>query len=176
VIRSETTPGEQRQCDWGEGVDEQDGVTHKVFGFTAVLRYARRRLVTFTKRPDAPTLIRCLIAAFEAFGGLPQAVLTDRMKTVRLDRETGQPHWHPRFQELVRALGISPRVGKSDTPQTTGKVERRVGSVKAECWPGVCVTDLDDLHRQAAAWCQQLNARVHQTTPVRPVERWAAEG
>lgn len=176
VLRYETKPGEQLQFDWGEFVYEQDGQTHKLFGFTAVLSYSRMRFVTFVKRTDAPTLIRCLIAAFEAFGGLPRAVLTDRMKTVLLDMESGQPHWHPRFQELVSALGISPRVCRSYTPQTKGKVERSVGVVKHDFWPGVCFTDLDDLNRQAAAWCTELNARVHQTTHVRPVDRWAEEG
>ena len=121
VIRYETKPGEQLQFDWGEFVYEQEGQTRKLFGFTAVLSYSRMRFVTFVKRTDAPTLIRCLVAAFEAFGGLPQAVLTDRMKTVLLDMETGQPHWHPRFQELVGALGISPRVCKSYTPADQGQ-------------------------------------------------------
>lgn len=133
------------------------------------------RFVTFTKRTDAPSLIRCLVAAFEAFGGLPQAVLTDRMKTVLLEMETGQPHWHPRFQELVRALGISPRVCKSYTPQTKGKVERSVSLVKHDFWPGIQFTDLDDLNRQAADWCTQRNVRIHQTTHVRPIDRWTQE-
>src|SRR5258708_4951959 len=134
------------------------------------------RFVTCVKRTDAPTLMRCLMAAFEAFGGLPRAVLTDRMKTVLLDMETGQPHWHPRFQELVSALGISPRVCRSYTPQTKGKVERSVGVVKHAFWPGVHFTDLDDLNRQATNWCRQVNARVHGTTHQRPVDRWAEEG
>jgi hypothetical protein len=89
--------------------------------------------------------------------------------------ETGTPHWHPRFQELVNALGISPRVCRSYTPQTKGKVERSVGVVKRDFWPGVSFTDLDDLNRQALAWCDALNRRVHQTTHARPVERWAEE-
>ena len=176
VIRYETKPGEQLQFDWGEFVYEQDGQTHKLFGFTAVLSYSRMRFVVFVKRTDASTLIRCLVAAFEAFGGLPKAVLTDRMKTVLLEMETGQPHWHPRFQELVSALGISPRVCRSYTPQTKGKVERSVGVVKHAFWPGVRFTDLDDLNRQAAHWCLQVNARVHGTTHQRPVERWGEEG
>lgn len=40
------------------------------------------RFVTFVKRCDGPTLIRCLMEAFEYFGGLPKAALTDRMKSV----------------------------------------------------------------------------------------------
>jgi transposase len=175
VIRYETAPGEQLQFDWGEFLYEQDGHTRKLFGFTAILSYSRMRFVTFAKRTDAPTLIRCLVAAFEALGGLPRAVLTDRMKTVLLEMETGQPHWHPRFQELVGALGISPRVCKSYTPQTKGKVERSVGVVKHAFWPGVRFTDLEDLNQQAAVWCAQVNARGHRTTHQRPVDRWAEE-
>ena len=175
VVRYETPPGEQLQFDWGEFVYEQDGVPHKVFGFTAILSYSRMRFVTFVKRPDAPSLIRCLVATFEAFGGLPRAVLTDRMKTVLLDMETGVPHWHPRFQDLMSALGITPRVCKPYTPQTKGKVERSIQVVKADFWPGVRFADLADLNRQALRWCAARNERVHQTTHERPVDRWGAE-
>jgi len=176
VIRYETKPGEQLQFDWGEFTYEQEGRSRKVFGFTAVLSYSRMRFVRFVKRTDALSLIRCLVAAFEAFGGLPRAVLTDRMKTVLLEMESGQPKWHPRFQELVSALGISPRVCRAYTPQTKGKVERSVGVVKHDFWPGVTFSDLDDLNRQAAAWCAQVNARVHRTTHRRPVDAFAEEG
>jgi transposase len=175
VIRYETPPGEQMQFDWGEFDYERDGQTRKLFGFTAILSYSRLRFVTFVKRTDAVRLIGCLLAAFEAFGGLPRSVLTDRMKTVLLDMDTGMPHWHPRFQELMSALGISPRVCKPYTPQTKGKVERSIRVVKEAFWPGIRFVDLADLRRQATAWCAQLNARVHQTTHERPVDRWEAE-
>lgn len=176
VLRYETKPGEQLQFDWGEFVYEQEGISHKVFGFTAVLGYSRMRFLTFTKRTDAPTLIRCLLEAFEYVGGLPQAVLTDRMKTVLLDVSDGQLHWHPQFADLMTSLGVTMRVCKSYTPQTKGKVERSVGIVKSDFWPGVRFTDLDDLNRQALSWCDALNHRVHRTTHQRPIERLAEEG
>jgi hypothetical protein len=43
--------------------------------------------------------------------------------------------------------------------------------VKKNCWPGVSFTDIDDLNRQAASWCERINARVHGTTHERPSER-----
>jgi len=176
VIRYETKPGEQMQFDWAEFQYEQEGALHKVFGFTAVLSYARMRFVTFVKRTDAPTLIRCLMEAFEYFGGLPRAVLTDRMKTVLLDMEAGRPHWHPVFSDFVSSLAVAPRVCKPYTPQTKGKVERSVGVIKRDFWPGVRFSDLEDLNRQARTWYDQLNERVHRTTHQRPMERWAQEG
>jgi transposase len=175
VRRYETAPGEQLQFDWGEFRYEEAGVEHKVFGFVAILSYSRLRFVTFTKRTDAPTLIRSLMATFEYCGGLPRAVLTDRMKSVLLEMEDRTPKWHPLFADFVASLGIAPRVCKPDVPQTKGKVERRVGVVKSAFWPGVRFVDLDDLNRQARAWCDRLNQRPHGTTHQPPVERWVQE-
>ena len=134
------------------------------------------RYIEFTQRQDIHHLLACMVHGFRYFGGVTESLLTDRMKTVLLDMETGTPQWHPRFQELVSALGISPRVCRPYTPQTKGKVERSVGVVKHDFWPGVQFTDLDDLNRQADVWCRQVNARVQRTTGIRPVERWAEEG
>ena len=49
---------------------EHEGKTHKFYGFTAILGYSRMRFVTEVSRCDTPTLIRCLMEAFEYFGGL----------------------------------------------------------------------------------------------------------
>src|SRR6266568_2386182 len=119
VIRYETKPAEQVQFDWGEFKYEQDGVSHKLYGFTAILSYSRIRFVTFVKRCDAATLIRCLMEAFEYFGGLPKAALTDRMKSVLLvEMENKVPRWNPLFADFMASIGVAPRVCKAYTPQT----------------------------------------------------------
>ena len=171
VQRFETKPGEQVQFDWGEFRYEHEGVPRKVYGFTAILCYSRMRFVTFVKRCDGPTMIRCLMEAFEYFGGLPKAALTDRMKSVLLVMEGKIPRWNPLFADFMASIGVAPRVCKAYTPQTKGKVERSVGVIKQGFWPGVCFTDIDDLNRQAHVWCECINARVHRTTHERPRER-----
>ena len=176
IRRYETKPGEQLQFDWGEFCYEQDGVRRKLYGFTAILSYSRMRVVIFTKRCDAVSMIRCLMEACEYFGGLPQAMLTDRMKSVLLHVEDGALHWHPRFADFMAEIGVAPRVCKPYTPQTKGKIERSIGIVKQEFWPGIAFVDVDDLNRQAGIWCERRNQRVHRTTGQRPVERWTAEG
>jgi len=175
VQRYETKPGEQVQFDWGEFVYEQEGQMHKFYGFTAVLGYSRMRFVTFVKRCDTPTLIRCLMEAFEYFGGLTKTALTDRMKSVLLEMEEKKPRWNPRFADFMVSIGVAARVCKAYTPQTKGKVERTVSHVKTSLWAGITFTDLDDLNRQAHAWCERINSRVHRTTHARPVDRLAEE-
>src|SRR5215471_2982829 len=175
VIRYETKPGEQVQFDWGEFKYEQDGALKKLYGFSAILCYSRMRFATFVKRCDVPTLIRCLMEAFEYFGGLPKAALTDRMKSVLLEMEEHKPRWNPRFADFMVSIGVAARVCKAYTPQTKGKVERTVSHVKKSFWAGITFTDLDDLNRQAYAWCERINARVHRTTHARPIDRLAEE-
>ena len=171
VQRFETKPGEQVQFDWGEFKYEQDGISRKLYGFTAILCYSRMRFLTFVKRSDAPTLIRCLMEAFEYFGGLPRAALTDRMKSVLVEMVDKQPRWASLFADFMASIGVAPRVCKAYTPQTKGKIERTVGFVKQSFWAGVSFTDLDDLNRQAHVWCERINARVHRTTHERPRDR-----
>src|SRR3989440_2608375 len=175
VQRFETEPGEQVQFDWGEFKYEQDGVPRKVYGFTAILCYSRMRFVTFVKRCDGPTLIRCLMEAFEYFGGLPKAALTDRMKSVLVVMEGKIPRWNARFADFMASIAVAPRVCRAYTPQTKGKIERSVGFVKKNFWPGVSFTEIDDLNRQATAWCERINSRIHGTTHERPSERHEQE-
>jgi len=175
VQRYETKPGEQLQFDWGEFVYEHDGQMRKYYGFTAILGYSRMRFVTFVKRCDTPTLIRCFMEACESFGGLPKVALTDRMKSVLLEMEENKPRWNPRFADFMVSIGVTARVCKPYTPQTKGKVERTVSHVKKSFWAGISFTDLDDLNRQARGWCERINSRVHRTTHVRPIERLAQE-
>lgn len=172
IVRYETKPGEQVQFDWGEFKYERDGQLHKLYGFSAILCYSRMRFVTFVKRCDTATMIRCLMEAFEYFGGLPKAALTDRMKSVLLEEMEGHVvRWNPVFADFMASIGVAPRVCRAYTPQTKGKVERTVGFIKQSFWPGVSFTDLDDLNRQAYIWCERINMRVHRTTHERPRER-----
>ncbi|GCE23159.1 DDE-type integrase/transposase/recombinase [Dictyobacter kobayashii] len=113
--RYETEPGHQVQFDWGEFTYEQEGIIHKFYGFTAVLGYSRMRFVTFVKRCDTPTLIRCLMEAFEYFGGLTRSALTDRMKSVLLEMQENKPRWNPRFADFMVSIGVTARVCKPYT-------------------------------------------------------------
>jgi transposase len=171
VQRYETKPGEQMQFDWGEFVYEEAGEVRKYYGFVAILGYSRMRFVTFVKRCDTPTLIRCVMEAFEYFGGLTKVALTDRMKSVLIEMVENKPKWNPRFADFMVSIGVGARVCKPYTPQTKGKVERSVSHVKKSLWAGITFSDLDDLNRQAHGWCERINSRVHRTTHVRPIDR-----
>jgi len=115
-------------------------------------------------------LLRCIVNAFEYFGGVPKIVLTDRMKTVIDGSEAGKPLWNKRFEDFASDMGFLPKVCRPRRPQTKGKVERLVEYVKDNFLPGRQFRDLDDLNRQTIAWCQKVDSKIHGTTGQIPLE------
>jgi len=165
VRRYETKPGQQAQMDWGicRYIDTA-GITHKVPAFIMILGFSRMRYVEFTKRCDLFSLERCIIDAFEYFGGVPDTVLTDNMKTVIDGRESGKPIWNGAFLDFCCDIGFVPKVCRVRRPETKGKVERLVNYVKNNFIPGREFTAIADLNLQAMSWCEKANAKISGTT------------
>lgn len=132
--------------------------------------------IEFTKRCDIHSFLRCMINALEYFGGVPQTVLTDQMKTVILGMgDDRKPRWHPLFEDFAATVGMVPRVCRVRRPQTKGKVERMMQFIEQNFMAGRRFTDLGDLNRQARQWCDEQNRRIHGTTGERPIDRLAQE-
>ncbi|GMA58493.1 transposase [Alicyclobacillus sacchari] len=170
--RYETKPGEQAQLDWGicEYIDEH-GAHRKIPVFVMILGHSRSTYIEFTRRCDIHSFLRCFTHALEHFGGVPKIALTDRMKTVVLGtNDDRSPIWHPAFQDLALAVGLTPKLCRARRPQTKGKVERAVRYVKENFWVARQFTDLADLNRQALAWCHEIDQRIHGTTGERPCD------
>lgn len=131
VKRYETRTGKQAQMDWGIcHYTNISGIVHKVPVFVMVLGNSRSKYVEFTSRCDLASLERCMVNAFTSFGGVPEKVLTDNMKTVIVGMECGKPIWNPAFEDFALDMGFAPKVCAPRRPQTKGKVERLVGYVK----------------------------------------------
>lgn len=170
VQRYSTLPGKQAQMDWGiVNCIDADGVIHKIPGFVMIMGSSRAKYVEFTKRCDFYSLIRCMVDAFEYFGGVPDTVLTDNMKTVIHGREAGKPLWNSQFENFAADMGFIPKVCKPRRPRTKGKVERLVRYVKENFLPGCVFTDLNDLNTQVIAWCKKVDSRKHSTTGKIPL-------
>ena len=176
VQRYETPNGKQAQMDWGicQYMDKE-GQMHKVPVFVMILGASRVKYIEFVKRCDLRSMERCILNAFCYFGGIPKEVLTDNMKTVVIGREAGKIIWNPQFADFAVDMGFLPKVCKVRSPQTKGKVERLVHYVKDNFFPGRSFVDLEDLNRQALAWCKKVDSKVHGTTGKIPLRELAAE-
>lgn len=172
-VRFETAPGEQAQMDWGH-FGNWGG--KRLYGFALTLSWSRMQYVEFTQRQDVETLLNCMIHALHSFGGVTATVLTDNMKTVVVDRVEGRPRFHARMLEFASYYGFVPHACHPYRPQTKGKIESTIRFIKSSFWPGTSFDSLQDLNRQARAWCEEANRRVHATTREVPLERFTREG
>jgi transposase len=178
TVRFETAPGEQAQVDFGScAYLAPTGGTRRVWAFTMVLSWSRMLYLEFVRRADTSTFLRCHVHAAEYFGGLPQRCLYDRTKLVVLGTDAGgAPLWNERFLDFALRLGVEIQLCHAYRPQSKGRVESGIKYVKGNFWPGIRFTDLEDLNRQARAWCDTVaNVRLHGTTQERPVDRWPTE-
>lgn len=121
VQRYETMPGKQAQMDWGitHYIDE-NGTVHRTPAFVMIMGSSRAKYVEFTKRCDLFSLMKCIVNALEYYGGIPETILTDRMKTVILRSEAGKPVWNSQFSDFAADMGFVPKVCRPRKPQTKG--------------------------------------------------------
>jgi transposase len=121
LVRFSTLPGIQMQADWVEF--KKDGL----FAFVATLGYSRASFVTYAEDMRLATLLNCHQEAFSYFGGVPEEVLYDNMKTVVLLRDalgTGNHRFHPTYWDFAKHYGFVPRLCRPYRAKTKGKVER----------------------------------------------------
>lgn len=102
VVRFETKPGEQMQVDWCQVRRGMNRLT----AFVATMDHSRASYVQFTTNEELKTLLTCTEDAFTFFGGVPQHVLFDNMKTVVLQRDACGVGEH-RYQPSACLLHIS---------------------------------------------------------------------
>jgi transposase len=146
-----------------------------VLAFVMVLSFSRALYVEFVQQQDLSTLLRCHLHAFEAFGGVPQRILYDNMKTVVLERSAERVVFHPRLLDFALLAGFTPKACRPYRAQSKGRVERAIRYVRDSFWP-VDFTDLHDLNRQASAWLAGVaNVREHATLQA-PPHRSAGRG
>ncbi len=188
--RFETPPGKQAQVDFAffkTAFTDQPEVERIVWLFSMVLGHSRMmwaRFVgaRFVARQDLQTVLRCHIAAFEAFGGVPEQILYDRMKTAVLGEveDPDQPAkgiaYNAKLLDLAIHYGFLPKACKPYRAQTKGKVERPFRYVREDFFLARTFRNLDDLNVQFGQWLDQVaNVRLHATTQRVVLEHFAEE-
>ncbi len=145
--------------------------------FAARLKFSRFMFVCFTTDMREETLLRCLIAAFTAIGGVPWVVTTDNMKTAVLGRDThNQPIWHPAFARLAAEFRFHPEACTPGAPNQKGAVENLVKFVQTNCLAGRSFYDDTDLAVATTAWLEQVNTgRLSAATAQTPASQLPAE-
>jgi transposase len=179
MVRFEGVAGEFAQFDFGQAdVRLLDGRKRRVHFAAYRLKYSRWMSVVLVADERAESLIRALLASFEASGGVPLRVVFDRPKTVVVGREPdGRPIWNQTLAQTVIDYGFTIELCAPRSPEQKGSVESLVGFVKRRFFRARRFADVEhDLPRQLLEWLVEVNEeRPSRATKQIPKLRLAAE-
>jgi transposase len=175
IVRFETPPGHQGQVDfahfqvpWG-----------RRWALLVVLAFSRLLWLRFFRHQDMGTLFAGLELAFAFFGGVPEELLFDQMKSVIVDDERlngGRLVENPEFLRFAHHWQFRARACRAYRAKTKGKVERPIRYVRENFFYGRTFLNDEDLNAQALQWLQHVaNVRLHGTTGEKPIERFDRE-
>ncbi|GAB2883100.1 IS21 family transposase [Pseudoduganella ginsengisoli] len=176
VVRFETAPGQQMQCDFVVFRRGRD----PLYAFTATLGYSRWRWVRFTSDETAATLVACHHALFDALGGVPKEVLYDNAKSVVIKRDgygEGQHRWNDDFLDMAKLYGFMPRLCRPYRARTKGKVERFHRYLRGNFYVPLdsrmkasgLIVDVATANAEVGKWLRDVaNRRVHPLTGHAP--------
>lgn len=181
VIRFETKPSYQAQVDW---TIIRSG-KNPLYGFVMVLGFSRMAFVYFTDNMRQTTWQDCHIKAFEYFGGVPETLLYDNLKSVVIQRDKygkNQHGFNNDFLEFAKDNFI-PKLCKVYRAKTKGKVERFnlylkrnfYIPLKSSLKNSSIIIDTALLNSKIFSWLEYANSRVHDTTKKKPIELFKEE-
>lgn len=131
-LKLDFAPGEVAQVDWGEYGSIAVGTTRRRLSFfLMVLAYSRRMYLEFTVSQTMAFFLQCHERAFVAFGGVPQRIMVDNLKSAVLSRLVGQATvFNPKYLDFSRHWGFEISACNVRSGNEKGRVENGVGYVK----------------------------------------------
>ena len=177
MVRFEGVAGEFSQHDFGQvRVTYTDGTIEKLCFFASRLKYSRWSDVRRVPDEKVEALVRALLAAFEAFGGVPLQSVFDNPKTIVLSQAGGRPEWNPTFAQVAADYSLGVQLCTPRQPQQKGSVENLVGWVKSGFFKVRRFHDRADAAQQLSGWVAEGNTqRRSRATGEVPAERLEAE-
>jgi len=164
--RFEGVAGAQAQVDWG---DEGALLAHvgicKVYSFHMTLSYSREPFSCFTTSMDMGTFWDCHRRAFAHFGGVPAAIVYDRVKTViRRHVAPGRAvPLHPAAAAFAEHYGFTIDPLAAYRPTGKGRVERQVLIVREHVLAGRSFDTVAACDAAFADWLVIRLGQVHRT-------------
>jgi hypothetical protein len=155
--------------DWGE--------IGPLFVFCAVLAWSRWRFVFFADNLRADTTLAGLAQCFEALGGVPKTVLSDRMGCLKGGTVAGVVVPTADYVRFATHNGFRPDFCQGADPESKGLVENLVGYVKSDLMipAELTVGDLAAANAAGVGWCAEVNAAQHSEIAAVPAERLVTE-
>lgn len=177
-LRDNPPPGYEAQVDYGQYVlKSMYGNNVRVYFFCMVLSYSRMKFVYFSPEPfDAESTIEAHMYAFKYFGGRPQMIVYDQDRCLCIDENFGEIIFVKEFEDFVRDVGFSIYLCRKNDPQTKGRVENAVSTVKRDFLDGRIYHGCDELNMSCLAWLDGFgNGQINERTKKTPRDMFVNE-
>lgn len=177
MVRFEGLAGEFSQNDFGSvRVRYDDGTGETLHFFASRLKWSRWIYVELVPDEKVESLVRALLGAFDAFGGVPLACVFDNPKTVVISRHGGQIQWNDTFAQVALDYRFVAELCTPRRGQEKGAVENLVGFVKKNFFLVRRFHDRADVEVQLGPWHHEVNeVRPCRATGVAPSARIVEE-
>lgn len=170
-------PGETCQFDWSHEEVALGGVVQTIKVAHFRLSYSRQMFVVAYPRETQEMVFDAPVRAFTFFGGAPQRVVYDNLKTVVDAIFTGKDRqFNRRFLTLANHYLFEPVACTPEAGWEKGQVENQVGNIREWLFtPRVTFTDFTALNTWLASRCQELAGRRHPTELTRTIAECFAD-
>jgi transposase len=173
--RKECEPAEEAEVDFGYvgKMRDAEGKLRKAWAFVMVLAWSRYAYVEFVFDQKVETWLRCHRNALEFFGGVPQRLVIDNLKSGITQAIWDDPQVQMAYRECAEHYGFLILPCRPATPEHKGKVEGGVGYVQGRFMGGKDMLELVQANRDVRKWCQnEAGMRTHGTTKEQPRRRF----
>jgi len=158
VLRPAVPPGEG-QIDYGylgRWVDPVGGRARKVNAFVMLLACCRHMFVRPVFSMDQSSWTAAHVAGFEFFGGVPDRLVIDNLKTGVVRPDLYDPLLNRAYAEMAEHYGALIDPARALKPKDKARVERMMPYVRDSFWRGRSFASLADMQARAATWCLQV--------------------
>jgi len=164
-------PGEVCQFDWSQETVEINGVVQAVKVAHFRLAYSRKMFVVAYPRETQEMVMDAHNRAFAFYGGVPQQVIYDNLKTVVDCIFVGKERqFNRRFMALANHYLFEPVACTPAAGWEKGQIENQVGNVREWLFtPRAKFDSFEALNTWLVNRCEELAQRKHPTLPSQTI-------
>ena len=178
-LRIEVSAGTEGQVDFGSAgtmFDPGAGKERRIHAFIMTLSYCRLPYVEFVFDQGQVTWAKCHMNAFEFFGGVPERVILDNLKSGVLKPNTYDPVFNKAYAECAKHYGFIIDPAKIRKGEHKGKVERKVAIVRQQFLSSYMLKDIKEANKKVQEWClYDYGLAEHGTIKRKPYEVFKEE-
>ncbi|MFH5230273.1 IS21 family transposase [Antrihabitans spumae] len=159
VPRGAVEPGSEAQIDYGKlgmWFDPVSGRRVAVWVFAMILSCSRKLFVQPVLKLDQTSWNASHVAAFDFFGGVPDRLVCDNLKT-GVDRpDLYDPQINRAYAELAAFYGTLVDPARARKPKDKPRVERPMPYIRDSFWSGREFTSLQHMQSEALRWATDV--------------------